>query len=107
MQVDSLSQLPLMRQGSARCLADFVGSLQERGLLDLVFRNPDALNEEVAAAMQPPLAAVEANESVDEVFAALSGGSAAVLVASGGKPAGMLTRSDLLEYLAHGRSNSH
>jgi len=107
MQRYSISQLPVMRHGSAGSLADVVGSLQERGLLDLVFRNPDALNDEVAAAMQPPLAAVEAEESVDEVFAALSGGSAAVVVASGGKPAGMLTRSDLLEYLAHGRSNSH
>ena len=106
MQQYSISQLPVMRHGSAGSLADVVGSLQERGLLDLVFRNPDALNEEVAAAMQPPLAAVEADESVDEVFAALSGGSAAVVVATRGKPAGMLTRSDLLEYLAHGRGNS-
>jgi cystathionine beta-synthase len=56
--------------------------------------------------MQPPLAAVEADDSVDDVFSALSGGSAAVVVASGGRPTGMLTRSDLLEYLAHGRSNS-
>ena len=107
MQRYSISQLPVMRHGSAGSLADVVGSLQERGLLDLVFRNPDALNDEVAAAMQPPLAAVEADESVDEVFSALSGGSAAVVVASGGKPTGMLTRSDLLEYLAHGRKNSH
>jgi cystathionine beta-synthase len=106
MQQYGISQLPVMRHGSAGSLADVVGSLQERGLLDLVFRNPDALNDDVAAAMQPPLAAVEADESVDEVFAALSGGSAAVVVASGGKPTGMLTRSDLLEYLAHGRSNS-
>jgi cystathionine beta-synthase len=106
MQQYSISQLPVMRHGSAGSLADVVGSLQERGLLDLVFRNPDALNEEVAAAMQPPLAAVEANESVDEVFAALTGGSAAVVVAMEGKPTGMLTRSDLLEYLAHGRGNS-
>ena len=57
-------------------------------------------------ALAEPLAAVEADESVDEVFAALTGGSAAVVVASGGKPTGMLTRSDLLEYLAHGRGNS-
>ena len=106
MQRYSISQLPVMRHGSAGSLADVVGSLQERGLLDLVFRNPNALNDEVAAAMQPPLAAVEADESVDEVFAALTGGSAAVVVASAGKPAGMLTRSDLLEYLAHGRGNS-
>ena len=106
MQRYSISQLPVMRHGSAGSLADVVGSLQERGLLDLVFRNPDSLNEDVAAAMQPPLTAIEANESVDEVFAALSGGSPAVVVASDGRPTGMLTRSDLLEYLAHGRVNS-
>src|SRR5205807_1918244 len=103
MQQYSISQLPVMRHGSAGSLADVVGSLQERGLLELVFRNRDALNDEVAAAMQPPLAAVEADESVEEVFSALSGGSPAVVVATGGKPTGMLTRSDLLEYLAHGR----
>jgi cystathionine beta-synthase len=106
MQRYSISQLPVIRHGSGDSLADIVGSLQERGLLDLVFRNPDALNDEVAAAMQPPLAAVEADDSVDEVFTTLSGGSAAVVVASNGKPTGMLTRSDLLEYLAHGRTNS-
>jgi cystathionine beta-synthase len=99
----SISQLPVMRHDSGGSLADVVGSLQERGLLELVFRNPDALNEEVAAAMQPPLAAVEAEESLDEVFSALSGGSQAVVVATRGAPAGMLTRSDLLEYLAQSR----
>ena len=106
MQRYSISQLPVMRHDSGGSLADVVGSLQERGLLDLVFRNPDALNEEVAAAMQPPLAAVEAEETLDEVFSALSGGSPAVVVATRGRPTGMLTRSDLLEYLAHGRDNS-
>ena len=106
LQQYSISQLPVLRRGSSGSLADVVGSLQERGLLELVFRNPDALNEEVAAAMQPPLAAVEVEESLDEVFSALSGGSQAVVVATGGKPTGMLTRSDLLEYLAHGRGNS-
>jgi cystathionine beta-synthase len=102
----SISQLPVMRHDSGGSLADVVGSLQERGLLDLVFRNADALGKEVAAAMQPPLAAVEADESLDEVFSALSGGSPAVVVATRGQPTGMLTRSDLLEYLAHARGNS-
>ncbi|MFL5939331.1 MAG: cystathionine beta-synthase [Gaiellaceae bacterium] len=105
LQQYSISQLPVMRHGGSGSLADVVGSLQERGLLELVFRNPDALNEEVAAARQPPLAAVEAEESLDEVFSALSGGSQAVVVATRGKPTGMLTRSDLLEYLAHGRNS--
>ena len=51
MQQYSISQLPVVRNGPAESLADVIGSLQERGLLDRVFRNPDALNEEVAAAM--------------------------------------------------------
>ena len=53
-----------------------------------------------------PASAAEAWESLDEVVSALSGGSPAVVVATRGNPTGMLTRSDLLEYLAHGRANS-
>jgi cystathionine beta-synthase len=100
MQRYSISQLPVVRHQPAHSLADVVGSLGERGLLDLVFKRPNALHEEVASAMGPPLAAVDARESVDQVFADLTGGSPAVLVANGGRPAGVLTRSDLLEYLA-------
>jgi cystathionine beta-synthase len=103
MQRYSISQLPVVRNARADSLTDLVGSLQERSLLDRVFKNPDTLNADVASAMQPPLAAVDAEESVDEVFARLTDGNPAVVVARNGKPAGMLTRSDLLEYLAHHR----
>jgi len=103
MQRYSISQLPVVRNEPVETLADVIGSLQERGLLDRVFRNPDSLNEDVASAMDPPLAAVDATESVDQVFADLTGGSAAVVVATAGRPTGMLTRADLLEYLAHSR----
>jgi len=99
----SISQLPVARDGDVESLTDIVGSLQDRDLLDRVFKNPDALHDDVAAAMQPPLAAVDAQDSLDEVFSTLSGGVPAVVVASGGKPEGVLTRSDLLEYLAHNR----
>jgi cystathionine beta-synthase len=68
-----------------------------------VFKNPDALHDDVAAAMQPPFAAVDESNSLDEVFATLSGRTNAVLVARDGKPVGVLTRSDLLDYLAHNR----
>ncbi|MGH2997012.1 MAG: CBS domain-containing protein, partial [Gaiellaceae bacterium] len=106
MQRYSISQLAVVRHDPPDTLADVVGSLQERSLLDRLFKNPDALNEDVATAMSPPLAAVDANESVDQVYATMSGGSPAVVVARGGRPAGVLTRSDLLEYLAHSRGNS-
>jgi cystathionine beta-synthase len=53
--------------------------------------------------MQPPLAAVEVSQPLDEVFATLTGRTNAVVVAREGKPVGVITRSDLLEYLAHNR----
>jgi cystathionine beta-synthase len=103
MQQYSISQLPVVRNGEVDSLADVIGSLQDRDLLDRVFKNPDALHEDVAAAMQPPLAAIDAAQSLDEVFATLTGRTNAVVVAREGRPVGVLTRSDLLEYLAHHR----
>jgi cystathionine beta-synthase len=100
----AISQLPVVRGESVDSLADVVGSLQERELLERVFLNADALNEDVAVVMQPPLRAVDADASVNEVYQGLSGGSGAVVVASEGRPTGILTRSDLLEFLAARRS---
>jgi cystathionine beta-synthase len=103
MQQYGISQLPVVRDGSCDSLADVVGSLQDRALLERVFTNPDVLHADVASAMQPPLAAVDAATSVDDVFSALTGGTNAIVVVAGAKPVGVLTRSDLLEFLAHQR----
>jgi cystathionine beta-synthase len=104
MQRYGISQLPVVRNEPVDSLADVVGSLHERALLDRVFRNPDALNDDVAVAMQPPLPAVDADASLVEVYEGLSGTNGAVVVARAGKPTGILTRSDLLEFLSARRS---
>jgi predicted transcriptional regulator len=52
--------------------------------------------------MQPPLATIDSSASVDEIVAALTGGTNAVVVSHHGRPTGVVTRSDVLEYLAHG-----
>ena len=106
MQRYSISQLPVVRDGASESLADVVGSLQDRDLLDRVFKNPDALHEDVANAMQPPLATIDAGDSLDEVFPTLTGRTNAVVVALEGRPIGVITRSDLLEFLARQRGNS-
>ncbi|MDQ2984042.1 MAG: cystathionine beta-synthase [Actinomycetota bacterium] len=106
MQQYSISQLPVMRDGASDSLADVVGSLQDRDLLDRVFKNPDALHEDVATAMQPPLATIDITQSLDEVFGTLTGRTNAIVVAREGRPVGVLTRADLLEYLAHQRESS-
>jgi cystathionine beta-synthase len=104
MQQYGISQIPVVRHDEIDSLADLVGSIRERGLFERVFRSPESLGEDVAAAMEPPLPAVEIDESVDTVFADLSAGNPAVIVARGGKPVGVLSRADLLEYLAHSRA---
>jgi cystathionine beta-synthase len=103
MQRYGISQLPVVRDGECESLADVIGSLQDRALLERVFVHPDVLHEDVATAMQPPLAAVDSSSTLDEVFSTLTGGTNAVVVAKDGKPVGVLTRSDLLEFLAHRR----
>ena len=103
MQRYGISQLPVVRHTPAETLADVIGSLNERMLLDRVFRNPDALGEEIVAAMQPPLSAVDLLDTVEQVFADLREQNQAVVVARDGRPQAVLTRSDLLEYLAHRR----
>ena len=96
-----ISQIPVVRHVPVESLADVIGSIRERGLLERIFRDPGALSEDVTEAMEAPLPSVEIGESVDMVFADLSGESRAVVVSRAGHPAGVLTRADLLEYLAH------
>jgi cystathionine beta-synthase len=103
MQRYGISQLPVVRHAPAETLTDVIGSLNERGLLDRVFRNQDALGEEVAGAMGPPLQAADVRDSVEQVFSSLREQSQAIVVARDGRPEAVLTRSDLLEYLAHRR----
>src|SRR6187397_2396371 len=105
MQRYGISQLPVARHETADELTDIVGSISERSLLDRVFRNPDALNDDVAVAMQPPLATVDAGASVDDVFAELTGSGGAVVVGRAGRPVAIITRSDLLEFLAAQRTH--
>jgi cystathionine beta-synthase len=104
MQQYGISQLPVVRGQAADTLAGLIGSLNERGLLDRIFQDPNALDEEVAQAMDAPLHAVDARDSVGEVFTDLTRGGSAVVVVSGGSPTVVLTRSDLLEYFVHGRT---
>ena len=95
----SISQAPVVRDASMD-VAQFVGSIRERELLDRIFRDPDALQADVAEVMGPPITMVEFDEPVDVAFEGLQHGPA-VLVIKAGQALGVLTRSDFLEFLAH------
>jgi cystathionine beta-synthase len=95
----SISQAPVVREESMD-VAQFVGSIRERELLDRIYRDPDALQADVAEVMGPPITMVEFDEPVDVAFEGLQHGPA-VLVVKAGQALGVLTRSDFLEFLAH------
>jgi CBS domain-containing protein len=44
---------------------------------------------------------VEASATLDEAFALLSGSASALVAIRAGRPVGVVTKLDLLEYLAH------
>ncbi|MBA3629428.1 MAG: cystathionine beta-synthase [Actinobacteria bacterium] len=101
LQSYGISQIPVAKGESPQDLAEIVGSINERSLLDRVFRDREAIHREVVEVMDPPLPVVQASSGVDEMFADLSRGAEAVVVVDGSRPSGVLTRADLLEFLAH------
>jgi cystathionine beta-synthase len=103
LQEHGISQAPVVRDETESLdLTSIVGSITERGLLDRIFRDPDALQADVAEVMGPPLPMVEVDDPV-EVAVERFQHAAAALVAKGGAVVGVLTRSDLLDHFAHRR----
>jgi cystathionine beta-synthase len=110
-----ISQLPVVRTGTplgpangapARVEVQSVaGSVQERGLLDQLFRNPDVLSAKISTVMDGPFPLVDANEEVERVVPMLASGAPAVLVQRDGAIIGVVTRADVLEYVAHHRAS--
>ncbi|MGZ5354680.1 MAG: cystathionine beta-synthase [Actinomycetota bacterium] len=99
LQEYSISQAPVVREPSSD-VAHVVGGVIESALLDRIFRDPDALQADVAEVMGPPMPMVEFDQPIEVAFEALQSGPA-VLVVKAGQALGLLSRSDLLEFLAH------
>jgi cystathionine beta-synthase len=99
LQQYGISQAPVARDDSGD-VTGLVGSIRERALLDRLFRDPDALQADVAEVMGPPLPLIEDSDPVEVAFEHLQN-APAVVVSRGGRALGVLTRSDLLEFLAH------
>ena len=101
LQLYGISQLPVSQRPSGDEVEGIVGSVSEKGLLDRAYRDPTVVERTVGEVMDPPLPTIDLGAALDDAFALLSGGAAAVVPVSKGRPAGVLTKLDLLEYLAH------
>jgi cystathionine beta-synthase len=100
----SISQLPVSRDGELTTVHSIVGSIQERSLLERVFRNPEAVDQTVETVMEQPFPLVDVGEEVERVVPALLAGNPAVLAEEAGRPVGLITRADLLEFVARGKT---
>jgi cystathionine beta-synthase len=94
-----VSQLPVVKEEPPVMAAEVVGSVVERDLLDALVAGRARPNDEIKDLMSPPLPTVGSGEPVSKAVLALEKAGAAVVHVDG-KPAGLLTRQDVLTYLA-------
>jgi len=94
-----VSQMPVVKAEPPVVSGEVAGSVSERDLLEMLFTGRAHLADSVEQHMGPGLPLVGAGEPVATARRELEG-SDAVLVVEDGKPVGVLTRADLLSFLA-------
>ncbi|CAO5165041.1 putative cystathionine beta-synthase MT1108 [Frankia sp. AiPs1] len=95
----NVSQMPVVAHEPPLRAAEVAGSVLERQLLAAVFADRTAVDARVTQHLSPPLPMVGSGEPLSRVVTVL-GDDPAVLVHEDGNPVGILTRSDLLSFLA-------
>lgn len=109
MQQYGISQLPVIDTNGDHepAMTRLVGSIQERTLLDRVYRDPSLVESAVGAAMDPPFPTITRSADMDEAFDLLLGGATALVVVEHDQPVGMVTKLDLLEFVARHNVRRH
>jgi cystathionine beta-synthase len=94
-----VSQLPVLTAEPPVVIGEVIGAVDERSLVELVFSGAASMADSIEAYIGAPLPIIGARESVTKAREAL-GTTDALLVVEDGKPAAVLTRYDLLNYLS-------
>jgi cystathionine beta-synthase len=94
-----VSQLPVMKEEPPVMAAEVVGSVGERDLLEALVSGRATADDPLEDHMAAPLPMVGSGEPVSEAVGVLEKAGAAVVLVDG-KPAGLITRQDLLGFLA-------
>ncbi|PRX49911.1 cystathionine beta-synthase [Prauserella shujinwangii] len=94
-----VSQMPVVSAEPPVMAAEVVGAVNERDLLDALFTGRAQLADRLDRHMSPPLPTIGAGEAVGSAMKALTSADGA-LVLIGGKPAGVVTRQDLLAFVS-------
>ncbi|WP_433801804.1 cystathionine beta-synthase [Actinomycetospora sp. CA-084318] len=95
----SVSQMPIVQAEPPVMMAEVRGAVTERDLLDKLFTGKAALTDKVADHLAPNLPTVGIAEPLSGAMEKLQGGDG-LLVISDGRPAGIVSRADVLAFLA-------
>src|SRR3546814_10427345 len=95
--------MPVVKHEPPVVLAEVIGAVSERQLLQAAVADAGALDRPVGEVMGPALPTVGIGEPLSEAMTTLDG-AAAALVLDGGHPVGVVTRSDVLGSLLGDRS---
>jgi cystathionine beta-synthase len=95
----NVSQMPVVKHEPPVVLAEVVGAVSERELMQRAFSDPGVLDRAVGEVMGPPLPTIGVGEQVQVAVGRLEE-APALLVLDGGHPIGVITRSDVLASLA-------
>lgn len=95
-----ISQVPVTERDDD-AIEGIVGSVDEKQLLDRVFRDPGTVDRTVGEVMGRPLPTIDLEASLDVAFDALASGAPALIAVRDRRPAGVVTKLDLLEHLTH------
>ncbi len=96
-----VSQMPVVGAEPPVMLAEVAGSVAERDLLDALFTGRATLTDRLEQHMSPALPTLGAGESLATAMTAFAEADAALVLVEG-KPAGVVTRSDVLAFLGNG-----
>jgi cystathionine beta-synthase len=98
---NEVSQLPVVSGDDPGNIRSIAGSVQDGSLLERLFRKPEILDAQVIEVMDAPLPTIDVGSPIEAAFELLSKGRAtALLVTEDGRATGVVTRSDILDYLA-------
>lgn len=95
----AVSQLVVLSAEPPVMMGEVVGTVDEKGLLDLLFRGEAKPTDAVGSHVSAPLPLIGIRDSIVQARAALAEADA-LLVTEEGKPHTVLTRQDLLGYLS-------
>jgi cystathionine beta-synthase len=94
-----VSQLPVLKAEPPVVTGEVAGSIAEKALMDALFTGQAHLHDTIERHMGEPLPMIGGGQPVSEAVALLENADAAMVLIEG-KPAGVLTRMDLLSHLA-------